>query len=135
MMKMIYDRKSHQPAGLRWFRFKTLPRILFQLEGFTLPPPPSLGCVLEDRGSPSTLFSVLVLGPLFFTTWDPPESLSQVILAPKWFYFGFPNGVENRFQIPTRLLVPLVSIFRFSSYHLKCLPYSVCHIQTTFSSL
>ena len=34
-------------------------------------PTPSLDCILEDRGSPSTLFSVLVLGPLFSPLGTP----------------------------------------------------------------
>ena len=112
-MKMIYDRKFHQPSGLRWFRFKTLLRILFQLEGFTLPPPfPGL-CFGGSRVAVDSFFGPRFGSP-FFTTWDPPESLSQVILAPKWFHVVFPNGVQNRLWIPTWLFVPLVSIFRFS---------------------
>ena len=37
----VLIKKSHQPSGLRWFRFKTLP--IFQLGGFTLPPTPFPG--------------------------------------------------------------------------------------------
>ena len=42
---------------------------------------------------------MLVSGPLFFTTWDPPKSLSQIISVPKRFSFGVQSGVQNRLPL------------------------------------
>ena len=38
---------------------------------------------------------MLVSGPLFFTTWEPPKSLSQVISSPKRSRFGVKAGSKT----------------------------------------
>ena len=43
----------------------------------------------------SDIYSVLVSGPLFFTTRKPPKSLSQIISAPKQFRFEFKTGPKQ----------------------------------------
>ena len=48
-----------------------------------------------DRGPSTELYSVLVSSPLFFTTWEPPKSLSQVISSPKRSRFGVKAGSKT----------------------------------------
>ena len=86
------------PSGLRWFRFKTLP--IFQLGGFTLPPTPFPGLWFERiAGWNRICFRCSFRAPFFFTTWDPPKSLSQVISAPKRSHFKVQNGVQNKLPL------------------------------------
>jgi len=59
----------------------------------------------------SDIYSVLVSSPLFFTTWVPPKSLSQVIPAPKRSRFEVQNKVQNK--------LPLRNCF-FSSFCRFC---------------
>ena len=44
---------------------------------------------------------MLVSSPLFFTTWEPPKSLSQVISSPKLFRFGVKAGSKTSSNFET----------------------------------
>ena len=62
--------KSHQPSGLRWFRFKTLP--IFQLGEFTLPPTPFPGLWFEAvAGCHRNLLRSSFRAPLFSQLGTP----------------------------------------------------------------
>ena len=112
MMKMIYDRKSHQPSGLRWFRFKTLPRILFQLEGFTLPPPLPWAVFWRIAGRRRLFFRSSFWAP-FFSPLGTPESLSQVILAQNGSIWASQMGSKTGSGFRPGFLFPLS---RFSAF-------------------
>ena len=64
--------KSHQPSGLRWFRFKTLP--IFQLGGFTLPPTPFPGLWFGGiAGWNRIFFRCSFRAPFFSPLGSPPN--------------------------------------------------------------
>ena len=64
--------KSHQPSGLRWFRFKTLP--IFQLGGFTLPPTPFPGLCFEGAAVPQLHFIRCSFRAPFFSPLGTPQN-------------------------------------------------------------
>ena len=89
--------KSHQPSGLRWFRFKTLP--IFQLGGFTLPPTPFPGLWFQGFAGWNRIFFRCSFRAPFFSPLGHPKSLSQVISAPKRSHFEVQNGVLNKLPL------------------------------------
>ena len=137
--------KSHQPSGLRWFRFKTLP--IFQLGGLPFPLPPSLGCgSRRSRGGIGSFFCAR-FEPPFFHHLGPPKSLSQVISAPKCLRFEAGSQTGSHFGIDffssvcrfrdflhttssASRIMP--AIFIHSTHRVLT---NACHIQTTFSPL
>ena len=64
--------KSHQPSGLRWFRFKTLP--IFQLGGFTLPPTPLPGLWFEGIAGCNRTFIRCSFRAPFFSPLGTPQN-------------------------------------------------------------
>ena len=64
--------KSHQPSGLRWFRFKTLP--IFQLGGFTLPPTPFPGLWFEGIAVCNRTFIRCSFRAPFFSLLGTPQN-------------------------------------------------------------
>ena len=64
--------KSHQPSGLRWFRFKTLP--IFQLGGFTLPPTPFPGLWFEGIAGCNRTFIRCSFRAPFFSPLGTPQN-------------------------------------------------------------
>ena len=82
-------------------------------EGLPFPLPPSLGCGSRgSRGVIGHLFGAR-FEPPFFTTWDPPKSLSQVISAPKRSHFEVRNGVQNKLPLRNWLFLYFFSVFSF----------------------
>ena len=65
-------KESHQPCGLRWFRFKTLP--IFQLGGFTLPPTPFPGLCFEGFAVPQLHFIRCSFPVPFFSPLGTPQN-------------------------------------------------------------
>ena len=64
--------KSHQPSGLRWFRFKTPP--IFQLGGFTLPPTPFPGLWFEAVAGWNRIFFRCSFRAPFFSPLGTPQN-------------------------------------------------------------
>ena len=86
--------KSHQPSGLRWFRFKTLP--IFQLGGFTLPPTPFPGCGSRGpRGGIGSIFGAR-FEPPFFHHLGPPQIVITNYFGSKTSPFGGSKRVSKQ---------------------------------------
>ena len=64
--------ESHQPSGLRWFRFKTLP--IFQLGGFTLPPTPFPGVWIQGFAGCRGIFFRYSFRAPFFSPLGTPQN-------------------------------------------------------------
>ena len=69
---ILFSPESHQPSGLRWFRFKTLP--IFQLGGFTLPPTPFPGLWFEGFAVPQLHFIRCSFRAPFFSPLGTPQN-------------------------------------------------------------
>ena len=104
-------------------------------EGLPFPLPPSLGC--------GSRVSRVVVGSFFGTRFEPPffhDLGPPKIVITSYFgskaipFWGPKRGPK---QAPTSELAfsPFFLGFLIFPYHLKCLPYSACLIQTTFSPL
>ena len=68
----VLIKKSHQPSGLRWFRFKTLP--IFQLGGFTLPPTPFPGLWFQGFAGWNRTFIRCSFRAPFFSPLGTPQN-------------------------------------------------------------
>ena len=64
--------QSHQPSGLRWFRFKTLP--IFQLGRFTPPPTPYPGVWIEAVAGCHRTFIRCSFRAPFFSPLGTPQN-------------------------------------------------------------
>ena len=121
------------PSGLRWFRFKTLP--IFQLGGFTLPPTPFPGLWFGGiAGCNRTFIRCSFRAPFFSPLGTPQNRYHKLFRLQSDHVLRSKTGAK---QAPTSgLTFSLLGVgFLIFPYHLKCLPYSACHIQTTFSPL
>ena len=126
--------ESHQPSGLRWFRFKTLP--IFQLGGFTLPPTPFPGLWFEAvAGCNRIFFRCSFRAPFFSPLGTPKNRYHKLFRHQNDFVLGSKTWSKTSSYFETGFFSSFLSSLWFSLYHLKCLPYSACHIQTTFSPL
>ena len=56
---------------------------------------------------------MLVSGPLFFTTWEPPKSFSQVISSPKLFRFGMKAGSKTSSNFGTGFFFSVCRFYAF----------------------
>ena len=104
-------------------------------EGLPFPLPPSLGCGSRvSRSLSCTLFGARFEPPFFHDLGAPKIVITSYFVAktvPIWSR----SGVQNKLPLRNCFFLYFFSVFSYFPYHLKCLPYSACYIQTTFSPL